>query len=148
MAPESGLGVLRQTMLRRWLQVLLPAYTLGLLLVWLHREYMPAVLGDSMNESPLAWVAWALVGGLTGVLVLWALIVAFFLCYAPLYLLGKASVLLGRGGWVDRRELQFYISCFLLLCALAAVGYWDPWTGVMLFVCMAGCGPLFWRFVV
>jgi hypothetical protein len=148
MAPESGLGVVRQTMLRRWLEVLLPAYTLGLLIVWLHREYMPAVFGESMNESLLAWLAWALVGGLTGILVLWALIVAFFLCYSPLYLLGKTSILLGGGAWVDRREFQFYVSCFLLLCLLAFVGYWDPWSAVMVFVGMAGCGPVFWRFVV
>jgi len=62
---------------------------------------------SGVNTSPLAWVAWGMVGALTGILGLWALIVAFFLLYPPVYLLGKAPLLIGRSGWVDRREARF-----------------------------------------
>ena len=148
MAAESGLGVVRQMVVRRWLEVLLPAYTLGLLFVWLHQEYVPTVLAQNMNESPLPWIAWALVGAMTGVLVLWAVIVAFFLCYSPLYLLGKMPILFGRGAWVDKRELQFYVGCFLLLSLLAALASWDAWIALMAFAAVAGCGPVFWRYLV
>jgi len=79
---------------------------------------------------------------------MWGLIVAFFLCYSPLYLLGKTPVLLSRNAWVDRREVQFYSGCFLLLILLAAVAYWDMSHGLMLFAGVAGCGPVFWRYLV
>jgi putative copper export protein len=148
MATDSGLDAVRQLVLRRWLEVLLPAYTLGLLFVWLHQEYTPAVLGQSMNESPWPWIAWALVGAMTGILVLWGVIVAFFLCYSPLYLLGKTPLLLGGRAWVDKRELQFYVCCFLLLSLLAALAYWDAWVGFIAFTLVAGCGPVFWRYLV
>lgn len=148
MGADSGLGVIRQVVLRRWLEVLLPAYTLALLLVWLHQEYMPAVLGQGVDESPVSLVAWALVGAMTGILVLWALIVAFFLCYSPLYLLGKTPLLLTGGAWVDKRELWFYLSCFLLLSLLAALAVWDPSIALMVFIGVAGCGPVFWRWLV
>ena len=85
---------------------------------------------------------------MTGILVLWALIVAFFLFYSPLYLLGKTSILLGGGAWVDQRELQFYLCCFVLLIGLAALVYWDAWIALMAFTLVAGCGPLFWRYLV
>lgn len=148
MAAESVFGTVRQSVVRRWLEVLLPAYTLGVVFVWSHQEYVPAVLGRSMNESPLPWIAWAVVGAMTGILVLWALIVAFFLFYSPLYLLGKTSMLLGRGAWVDWRELRFYLCCFALLCGLAALLYWDAWIGLMTFTVVSGCGPVFWRYLV
>lgn len=148
MAAESVLGAVRQSVLRRWLEVLLPVYTVVSLFVWLHQEYMPAVLAESMSESPLPWIGWALVGGMTGILGLWVLIVAFFLLYSPFYLLGRAPMLLGRGPWVDWRELRFYLSCFVLLCLLAAVSYSDGWTGLTVFVLVSGCGPVFWRFLV
>ena len=148
MAAESVLGAVRQSVVRRWLEVLLPAYTLGVVFVWSHQEYMPAILGRNMNESPLPWIAWAAVGAMTGILVLWALIVVFFLFYSPFYLLGKTSRLLGGGAWVDRRELRFYLYCFALLCALAAVFYWDAWIGLMTFTVVSGCGPVFWSSLV
>jgi hypothetical protein len=148
MAAESVLGAIRLSVVRRWLEVLLPLYTAGSLFVWLHQEYMPAVLASSMSESPLPWFGWAAVGAMTGILVLWALIVAFFLVYSPLYLLGRLPMLLGRGAWVDRRELNFYMCCFVLLLALSAVSFWDAWTGLMAFVLMSGCGPVFWRYLV
>src|SRR5205823_209865 len=97
----------RQTVFRRWLEIVLPLYTIGLVAVWFRPEYTPAVFTERMTASPLPWVAWGVVGAMTGVFGLWALIVAFFLLYSPLYLLGKAPFLIGRGGWVARREVRF-----------------------------------------
>jgi hypothetical protein len=148
MAAESVFGAVRQSVVRRWLEVLLPLYTFACVFVWFHHEYMPAVLAENMNESPLPWIGWALVGALTGILALWVVIVAFFLLYSPLYLLGRAPMLIGQGAWVDWRELRFYLCCFLLLCLLVALFVLDAWGGLMAFLLVSGCGPLFWRYLV
>ena len=148
MAGENLLGSVRQSVVRRWLEVLLPAYTVGFLAVMLHPENLPWILSQNLNESMLPWISWAAVGAMTGILMLWALIVGFFLLYSPIYLLGRTPMLLGQGAWVDRRELQFYGSCFLLLCFLCVLLYWDPWNALIGFTLIAGCGPVFWRYVV
>jgi hypothetical protein len=147
-AEESILGALRQSLVRRWLEVLLPAYTLALLIIMLWPEYMPGILGHRPSESVLPWVVWALVGAMTGVLILWGLIIAFFLVYSPFYLLGKIPMLFGREAWVDRRELQFYLCCFLLLALLASLLAWEPRKAVIAFTVLSGCGPVFWRYLV
>jgi hypothetical protein len=61
------------------------------------------------------------------------------------YLLGKSAMLIGKGGWVDRRELRFYVLCFLLLCALAGMVCWSAPVGLVAYAMVAGCGPVFWR---
>jgi len=137
-----------QAIVQRWLEVVLPVYTFCLVVAWLEPEYIPAVLTEPMSTSPLPWVAWGMVGALTGILGLWALIVAFFLLYSPFYLLGRTPMLLGKGAWVDRRELFFYFACFVMLCLLGALLYLDPWTALVGFALMSGCGPVFWRYVV
>ena len=148
MPEESVLNAVRQSLVRRWLEVLLPAYTLAFLLVMLRPEYLPGILGHKPGESILPWVVWAIVGAMTGVLILWALIIAFFLLYSPFYLLGKVPMLFGRGAWVDRRELQFYTSCFLVLVLLAGLLVWEPRKGLIAFTVVSGCGPVFWRYLV
>ena len=148
MAGESVVGAIRQSVVRRWLEVVLPAYTLAFLGVWLWPEYMPRVLGQGLNDSVLPWISWALVGAMTGILLLWALIILFFLLYSPFYLLGKIPMLFGRGAWVDRRELQFYVCCFLLLGLLVCLLVWDPRKALIAFTLVSGCGPVFWRYVV
>ena len=148
MPGESVLDAVRQSLVRRWLEILLPAYTLALLVVTLRPEYMPAILGQAPAESIVPWVVWALVGAMTGILLLWALIIAFFLLYSPFYLLGKVPMILGRGAWVDRRELQFYVGCFLLLVVLAGLLLWQPRNGLIAFTVVSGCGPVFWRYLV
>jgi hypothetical protein len=115
-----------QSMVRRWLDVLMPVYAVGLLLVWFRAEYTPTVLTDSMTGSPLPGIAWAVVGALGGILALCALIIAFFLLYSPFYLMGKLPLLMDRGGWVDWREVRFYLACFAFLCLLAALTYLEP----------------------
>jgi len=148
MSGESVVGAIRQSVVRRWLEVVLPAYTLAFLGVWLWPEYMPRVLGQGLNDSVLPWISWALVGAMTGILLLWALIITFFLLYSPFYLLGKIPMLFGRGAWVDRRELQFYVCCFLLLGLLVCLLVWDPRKALIAFTLVSGCGPVFWRYVV
>jgi len=148
MAGESVVGAIRQSVVRRWLEVVLPAYTLAFLGVWLWPEYMPRVLGQGLNDSVLPWISWALVGAMTGILLLWALIITFFLLYSPFYLLGKIPMLFGRGAWVDRRELQFYVCCFLLLGLLVCLLVWDPRKALIAFTLVSGCGQVFWRYVV
>ena len=148
MPGESVVGAIRQSVVRRWLEVVLPAYTLAFLGVWLWPEYMPRVLGQGLDDSVLPWISWALVGAMTGILLLWALIITFFLLYSPFYLLGKIPMLFGRGAWVDRRELQFYVCCCLLLGLLVCLLVWDPRKALIAFTLVSGCGPVFWRYVV
>ena len=148
MPGESVVGAIRQSVVRRWLEVVLPAYTLAFLGVWLWPEYMPRVLGQGLNDCVLPWISWALVGAMTGILLLWALIITFFLLYSPFYLLGKIPMLFGRGAWVDRRELQFYVCCCLLLGLLVCLLVWDPRKALIAFTLVSGCGPVFWRYVV
>jgi hypothetical protein len=148
MAVESVLGIVRQSVVRRWLEVTLPVYTLGLMGVVLYPQYLPSLLAQNLSASVLPWIGWAVVGAMSGVLVLWALIVAFFLAYSPFYLLGRTPTLLGRGAWVDRRELQFYLCCCVMLCLLATLFFWDARVGLMAFMLASGCGPVFWRYLV
>ena len=148
MAADSALGIVRQSVVRRWLEVTLPVYTLGLVAVVLHPQYLPPLLAQSLSESVLPWIGWAAVGAMSGILILWALIVAFFLAYSPFYLIGRSPMLLGRGAWVDRRELQFYLCCCVLLCLLAALFVWDVRAGLIAFMLVSGCGPVFWRYLV
>src|SRR5262249_39320880 len=148
MAEESILSAIRQSLVRRWLEILLPAYTLAFLAVMLYPEQMPRLLGIRPNESLVPWVVWALVGAMTGILLLWRLIILFFLLYSPFYLLGRIPMLVGRGAWVDRREVHFYLACFVLLMVLGGLLVWDPRKAFVAFTAVAGCGPVFWRYVV
>jgi hypothetical protein len=139
------LGAVRESVIRRWLEVLLPLYTAGLVWVQLRPEYTPVVLTQGALDSAEAFVGWAVAGAMFGILMLWALIVAFFLAYSPAYLVTRLPRVLSRG-WVDRRELTFYGLCFTLLCALVAVACWASFsTAVLSFVLIAGCGPILWR---
>ena len=148
MAAESTLGIVRQSVVRRWLEVTLPVYTLGLLVVVVYPQYLPPLLAQSLSESVLPWIGWAVVGAMSGILILWALIVAFFLASSPFYLIGRSPMLLGLGAWVDRRELQFYLCCCVLLCLLTALFVWDARAGLIVFMLVSGCGPVFWRYLV
>jgi hypothetical protein len=148
MPGQSVLGTVRESMVRRWLEVLLPLFTVSFIAVAQHPEYMPQVLTQNVWDSPGAFVGWTVVGALTGILILWVLIAAFFLAYAPAYLVSRTARLM-QHGWVDRREMYFYVACFLMLCLLLGLcWFWSVSGAGLVFVGVAGFGPVLWRCLV
>src|SRR5947209_14488599 len=45
-------GAVVQSVIRRWLEVLLPIYTAALVVVWFRPEQTPMILTMSMSDSP------------------------------------------------------------------------------------------------
>ena len=130
-----------------WLELVLPLFTLALLLVFHKPQYIPRVFLESAT-TPLNWVAWAVLGALGGVTAFSALLVAFFLLYSPVYLAGKAPMLVGKSAWTDRREVRFYGLCLVVLCVLLALVVWDWRWFVSAFLVVTGFAPIFWRALV
>ena len=130
-----------------WLELVLPFFAAALLVVFHLPRYMPRIFVESAT-SPVAWVAWAVLGAMGGVMVFSGLLVAFFLLYSPIYLVGKAPMLMGGGGWTDRRELRFYGLCFVILCGLLALLVWDWRWFVSAFLVVTGFAPTLWRALV
>jgi hypothetical protein len=127
--------------------LVLPLFAAAVLLVFHRPQYMPSTFVESAT-SPVAWVAWALLAALGGVLSFSGLLVVFFLVYSPVYLAGKAPMLMGKGAWTDRREVRFYGLCFVILCALLALLLWDWRWFVSAFLLLTGFAPSFWRALV
>ena len=132
---------------RAWLEVILPLFATTLLVVFHKPEFIPRIFTESAT-TPVAWVAWALLGALGGITAFSGLLVAFFLIYSPVYLAGKAPMILGKGAWTDRREVRFYALCFIILCALLALIVWDWRWFVSAFLLLTGFAPTFWRALV
>lgn len=132
---------------RAWLELVLPLFAAVFLLVFLKPQYIPHIFVESAT-TPVAWVAWAVLGAAGGVMAFSGLLVAFFLLYSPVYLVAKAPMLTGKGGWTDRREVRFYGLCFFILCVLLALLVWDWRVFVSAFLLVAGFGPVFWRTLV
>jgi hypothetical protein len=135
-----------------WLEWVLPVCAAGLLLIMFRPDVVPRLLSEPA-ASPAAWIAWALVGALSGIVLFSAALVVFFLVYSPIYLAGKMPQLVGKGGWTDRREIRFYSLCFLLLCLMIALmavslmtGDWR-WVGSA-FLVLTGFAPVVWRALV
>ncbi len=142
------MGMIPESLVRRWLEILLPLVSLGILTVHFHPEYLPSALLEDPGSSIPLLLGRALLWAVLGVWALSALIVAFFLLYSPVYLLNRSAMLIGEGGWVDRREVRFYLLCFLLLCALSFLVWWRFDYFVVVAVLMAGFGPVMWRALV
>jgi hypothetical protein len=130
---------------RRWLEILLPVYSLVILVAYFYPQHLPLHITGSPAESMMPWAVWGVVGAMSGVLALSGLTLAFFLLYSPLYLLARSWSFVGKGGWVDRREFRFYIACFILLCFLASLAVWSPIIAAALFIVLAGFAHLLWR---
>ncbi len=138
-----------RAVIRRWFEVLLPAASLLLLVLVFRPEYVPPELREEPGRSLVRWVIRGMFFGVLGVWGFSALIVLFFLLYSPIYLINKSPHLVGKGGWLDKREVRFYALCFLLLSLLIALFLlWSHDVAVALFVVLAGLGPLVWRLLV
>jgi hypothetical protein len=135
---------------RRWLETVLAAFSIAVVYVNAHRDLMPRAL-DLNNDANLSLGEWLLRGvvfGLMGILGFSALVVVFFLVYSPVYLINKIPHLVGKGGWLDRREVRFYLACFALVCLLVTLFTWSTDAFFILLVLLAGFGPLIWRILV
>jgi len=130
-----------------WLEMALPLFATAALVVFFKPEYIPRVFTETAT-TPLQWIAWALLGAMGGVMTFSALFVGFFLLYSPVYLATKASMILGRGVWTDRREVRFYTLCFVILCLLLFLVVWDWRWFVAAFLVLTGFAPTFWRALV
>jgi hypothetical protein len=129
----------------RWLEVVLPMYSMAVVLVYLCPQYLPMRTDMSTRESFMPLAVWGVVGAMGGVLTLSGLIVAFFLLYSPVYLMGRSWMLFDKGGWVDHREFRFYAACFILLCFLGGLAILHPVAAASTFVLLAGSAHLLWR---
>jgi hypothetical protein len=139
------MDVVLKSRYRRWLEVVLPLYTVALLYVYFRPQSIPQSWSEGSEQAIWPWAVWGVVGAMSGVLALSGLFVAFFLLYSPVYLAARSMVFVGKGGWVDRRELRFYSACFLLLCALLVIAVVSPVTAAAVFVLLAGSAHLLWR---
>src|SRR5712692_3723717 len=81
-----------------WLELVLPLFATAALLVFHKPQYMSTIFLENAT-SPVAWVAWALLGAMGGVLAFSGLLMLFFLVYSPVYLAGKVPMLMGKGAW-------------------------------------------------
>src|SRR5207302_544636 len=106
---EAGVDLMlaKPFRLERVLAVLADA----LRLMMFRPDVVPRLLAEPAS-SPMAWIAWGVIGALSGIVLFSAALVVIFLLYAPVYLAGMMPVLVGKGGWTDRREIRFYGLCF------------------------------------
>ncbi len=144
------MSLIPRVVVRRWLETVLALFSLAVLYVNQHRDAMPRALDltNDANLSLLEWLFRGIVFGMMGILGFSALVVAFFLIYSPIYLINKIPHLVGKGGWLDRREVRFYLACFALICLLFALLAWSTEAFTMILVLLAGFGPLVWRLLV
>lgn len=129
--------------MRRSIEVLLPVYSIAVVFFYFRPDYLPWTPA-SFTESVAPWAVWAGMALMSGLLAVSGMMLAFFLLYSPLYLATR-SLMLGHRKWVDRREMRFYIACFILLCFLAGLTIWHPVMAGTIFVLMAGSAHILWR---
>ena len=144
------MSLIPRVIVRRWLETLLAAFSLAVIYVDRHRELMPRALDltSDVNLTLWDWLFRGMVFGMMGILSFSALVVVFFLVYSPIYLVNKVPHLVGKGGWLDKREVRFYLACFALICLLVTLLTWSTEAFTILLVLLAGFGPLVWRLLV
>jgi len=142
------MSLIPRVIVRRWLEAVLALVSLGMLYFYRNPELMPRALRDDANLTLWDWIFRGMVFGLLGVWGFSALIVLFFLLYSPIYLINKAPHLVGKGGWLDRREVRFYLACFALVCLLVILFTRSFDAAGVLFILLAGFGPVVWRLLV
>jgi hypothetical protein len=142
------MSLIPRVIVRRWLEATLALVSLAMLYFYRNPELMPRALRDDTNLTLWDWIFRGMVFGLLGVWGFSALIVLFFLLYSPIYLINKAPHLVGKGGWLDRREMRFYLACFALVCLLLILFTRSFDAAGVLFILLAGFGPVVWRLLV
>jgi len=144
------MSLIPRVIVRRWLEGLLAFFSLAVLFFDRHQDQIPRALSlkDDTNLTLWDWILRGVVFGMFGILGFSLLVVAFFLIYSPIYLINKAPHLVGKGGWLDRREVRFYLACFALVCLLVAFFTQSSEAFKILVVLLAGFGPIVWRFLV
>jgi len=144
------MGFIPRVIVRRWLESVLALVSIAMLYINQHPEAMPRAL-DLKNDANLTLMDWVFRGMVFGLLGVWGfsgLIVVFFLLYSPIYLINKVPHLVGKGGWLDKREVRFYLACLALVCLLLALFTHSLDAAAILFVLLAGFGSLVWRLLV
>lgn len=142
------MSLIPRVIVRRWLEATLALVSLAMLYFYRNPDLMPRALREDTNLTLWDWIFRGMVFGLLGVWGFSALIVLFFLLYSPIYLINKAPHLVGKGGWLDRREMRFYLACFALVCLLLILFTRSFDAAGVLFILLAGFGPVVWRLLV
>jgi hypothetical protein len=144
------MSIIPRVIVRRWLETVLALFSLAMLYFYWHQDQMPHALSlkEDVTLTLWDWILRGVVFGLLGVWGLSLLVVVFFLIYSPIYLINKAPHLVGKGGWLDKREVRFYLACFALVCLLIAFFTQSGDAFKILLVLLAGFGPLIWRLLV
>ncbi|HEU4438884.1 MAG TPA: hypothetical protein VFT36_06520 [Methylomirabilota bacterium] len=144
------MNLIPRVVVQRWLEAALALFSLGMLYLIYHPDAWPRALDLKVYAglTPWEWIFRSMAFGLFGIWGFSAVIVIFFLVYSPIYLINKVPHLVGKGGWLDRREVRFYLACFALVCLLVALFTRSLDAAAILFVLLAGFGPLIWRFLV
>src|SRR5216684_7324491 len=140
------MSLIPRVIVRRWLEVMLALVSLAILYFSRRPDALPRALDLSSDAGLTLW-DWIFRGMAFGLLGVWgfsAIVVAFFLMYSPIYIINKVPHLVGKGGWLDRREVRFYLACFALICLLISLLAWSSEAFTMLLVLLAGFGPLVW----
>ena len=144
------MSLIPRVLVRRWLEAMLALVSLAILYFTHRPEALPRALDLSSDAGLTLW-DWIFRGMAFGLLGVWgfsAIVVGFFLLYSPIYVINKAPHLVGKGGWLDRREVRFYLACFALVCLLVILMTRSFDAAGVVFVILAGFGPVVWRLLV
>jgi hypothetical protein len=144
------MSLLPRVVVRRWLEAVMAVVSLAMLYFYSHPERIPPALSltEDANLTLWDWIFRGISFALLGVWGFSGIIVIFFLLYSPIYLINKAPHLVGKGGWLDKREVRFYLACFALVLLLFALLTHSLDAAGFLFVLLAGFGPMVWRLLV
>ncbi len=144
------MSLIPRVIVRRWLETVVALFSLAILYFYWHQDQVPRALSlkEDTDLTLWDWILRGLVFGMFGVWGFSLLVVLFFLAYSPIYIINKAPHLVGKGGWLDKREVRFYLACFALVCLLVALLTKSPDAFAVLLVLLAGFGPLVWRLLV
>lgn len=147
----NRLGPLPETHFRRsrpWLELILPLFSLGIILLHYRPQVLAPVMNDPLTHGILGLALGMTIAALGGLLVFSALLLAFSLLYSVVYLVKNAMRILDAQAWVDHREVRFYLVCFVIFCGLLTLAFLHPEAGLVSFTLLAGFAQLLWRLLI